>query len=355
MMKTADKDQRATKLSSNVFAAAGNALLGVDALFADEQGEFLVDLEDVEIIPQQRDEFEDDEQNLNDLGDSLQKFQIQAIFLRTMPAGHPKPYRLVAGERRIRAAKLKGITHLRARSRKLSDAEAEDLQFAENIQRKNLTQIEEAKKIRRDLDSMGSVEAVLARHNKSRAWLSKMLSLLDLPEQAARLVREKVSADIEVITSVKQIEQHNPQAARELVDSLKATRGRGDARQKVKIVRKHVKPAKPAARGATVRVKDGEQLLAEVFTLAAGSAGDIAKIVASFTKEQLEAAGSLREQFDQGRHAAKIGPLIFGGIRKGTFGPTGAGALRLAALVHGFDAGQEGQFQVADTLDVLRK
>jgi ParB family chromosome partitioning protein len=352
MMKTTTRTQGAAK-APNVFAAAGDVLQGVDALFTGEQGEFQVLLDDVEIIEQQRDEFEDDEQTLRDLGESLGKFQIQAIFLRTMPAGHPKPYRLVAGERRIRAAKLKGLTHLRAKARELSDDEAEDLQFAENIQRKNLTQIEEAKKIRRDLDSMGSVEAVLTRHNKSRAWLSKMLSLLDLPEQASRLVREKVSADVEVINSVKQIERRDPQAARELVDSLKATRGRGEARQKVEAARRRVKPAK---RGAPAAAKDDEQLLAEVFTLAAGagSADDARAIAASLTQEQSDAAGSLREQFDQGRRATKIGPLIFGGIRNGTLGPTGAGALRLAALVHGFDAGQKGRFQIADTLNVLR-
>jgi ParB-like chromosome segregation protein Spo0J len=52
-----------------------------------------------------REQLEDDEQDLASLGESLAKYQIQAILLRILPAGHPKPYRLVAGERRYRAAR----------------------------------------------------------------------------------------------------------------------------------------------------------------------------------------------------------------------------------------------------------
>ena len=102
----------ADKAVSNAFAGAGAAMgAGIDALFAqDDLLEFPVSLDDIEIVDQVREEFESDDQGLAELGDSLAKFQIQAILLRLMPAGHPKPYRLVAGERRVRAAKLKGAS-----------------------------------------------------------------------------------------------------------------------------------------------------------------------------------------------------------------------------------------------------
>ena len=126
----------------------------------------------------------------------------------------------------------------------MTDEEAEDAQLAENIHRKNLTQIEEAMKIQRDLDRLGSVEAVLEKHHKSRPWLSKMLSLLNLPEQAKRLVIENVSADIEVINTVKTIEKLDPVKAKALVDDLKMTRGKENARDKVAAVKEEVKPSK---------------------------------------------------------------------------------------------------------------
>ena len=83
----------AAKAVSNAFAGAGAAMgAGIDALFAqDDLAEFTVDLDDVEIIDQVREEFESEDQGLAELGDSLAKFQLQAILLRLMPAGHPKP------------------------------------------------------------------------------------------------------------------------------------------------------------------------------------------------------------------------------------------------------------------------
>lgn len=240
------KGTETVKPFENAFAGAADVLgAGIDALFGQsDDPEFLVNLDDIEIVEQVREQMEDDEQDLIGLGESLAKYQIQAIFLRIMPADHPKPYRLVAGERRYRAARLKGLAQLRAKARELSDEEAEDLQFAENIHRKNLTQIEEAKKIQRDLDRLGSVEAVLEKHQKSRSWLSKVLSLLNLPEQAKRLVAENVSADLEVINSVKTIEKADPEAAKKLVEDLKATRGKSNAREKAQAAKEKVKPSK---------------------------------------------------------------------------------------------------------------
>jgi len=240
------KGNKSVKPVENAFSGAAGVLgTGIDALFAQtDDAEFMVNLDDVEVITQVREQLEDEEQDLVSLGESLATYQIQAILLRTMPAGHPKPYRLVAGERRYRAALLKGLPQLRAKAREMTDEQAEDFQFAENIHRKNLTQIEEAKKIQRDLDLLGSVDAVLAKYQKSRAWLSKVLSLLNLPEQAKRLVVENVSADVEVINTVKTIEKADPQAAQALVEDLKATRGKSNAREKANAVKEKIKPGK---------------------------------------------------------------------------------------------------------------
>ncbi|MFA5985585.1 MAG: ParB/RepB/Spo0J family partition protein [Methylococcaceae bacterium] len=227
-----------------------NAFLGagIDALFGDTNNpneyEIMVALDDIETEVQVREEFEDNNNSLAELGRSLRFRQLQAIVIRSNRLGREKPFLLVAGERRVRAAQLEGLMELRARVMEMSDEEAEDMQLAENIHRKNLTQIEEAKKIQRDLDRLSSVDAVLEKHHKSRAWLSKTLALLNLPEQAKRLVTENVSADIEVINTVKTIEKHNPEKAKALVDELKETRGKTNARDKALAIKDEVKPNK---------------------------------------------------------------------------------------------------------------
>ena len=374
---------------SNAFAGAGLMLgaggamgTGIDALFGDaEMPEFAVNLDDVEIIGQVREEFEDDEQGLSELGASLAKMQIQAIFLRVMPAGHPKPFRLVAGERRVRAARLQGLATLRAKAKELTDEEAEDLQFAENTHRKNLTQIEEARKIQRDLDTLGSVEAVLERHNKGRPWLSKMLSLLHLPEQAKRLVNESISADAEVISTVRQVEKVNPAKAKELVDDLKKTRGKEDARAKALAVRDEVKPKAPKAgkkgaekgaeKGANTTVAQKDMRTRDM--LASGSSGvDVPSLLVDIyerlavqgqrpeevlsdlqPEEQSACIAALRTPFEQARKAENAGKHVFAGLREGRFATEGAGALLLAACMCGLEGSFNSEFRLDDVLSVI--
>ena len=242
----------------NAFMGAADVLgTGVDALFggsASDDFEIDVDLDDIEICPQHRTELEDDANTLQDLADSLKVRQLQAIILNSNPAGSAKPYRLVAGERRVRSARIAGLRTLRARVYTLSDEEVDQIQFAENTQRKNLTQLELARKVQADLDKLGSVEAVLAKHNKSRAWLSKVVGLLDLPEQANALVAENISADVEVIHAVKAIEKVDPERAKEVVQELREGRGKVNQRERVQQVKNEVKP-KAAPKDKAVKPK----------------------------------------------------------------------------------------------------
>ncbi len=379
---------KAKPAHTNAFANAGLMLggssamgTGIDALFGNtEMPEFDVDLDDVEIVGQVREEFENDEQGLAELGASLAKMQIQSILLRVMPAGHPKPYRLVAGERRIRAARLQGLTKLRAKAKELTEEEAEDLQFAENTHRKNLTQIEEAKKIQRDLDTLGSVEAVLARHNKGRPWLSKMLSLLNLPEQAKRLVNESISADTEVISTVRQVEKVSPEKAKELVDELKKTRGKVDARAKAQAVRDEVKPKAPKSpkapqkgteqvAGTTVAQKDVRtrdllpsagtdvdlpSLLVDIYERLAVEHQRPEEVLAELGPEENRACiEALRPVFDQARKADNAGRHVFAGLRAGQFSTEGAGALLLAACMCGREGSFSSEFRLDDVFAVV--
>jgi ParB family chromosome partitioning protein len=372
----------ATKPAENAFIGAADALgAGIDALFAGtgdfNDFEIMVNLDDIEIRKQEREVFEGaDDQTLADLGRSLRKHQIQAILLRPNEAGKEKPYVLVAGERRCMAARLEGLTQLRARVKDMTDEEAADLRFAENIHRLNLSQIEEAKRVQHDLDQLGSVEAVLEKHHKSRAWLSKILSLLTLPEQAKRLVTENIASDLEVINTVKTVEKIDPEAAKDLVDDLKATRGKENARDKAQAVKDRVKPPKkpkaekPAkgkgevagprdtgqiepgpvqvSRGRETEAPAGNQnapalvpadILAKAYSNIYEFGADPKLVLDTMRKEDREAVDAWLDTFYcAGQGAKDVGRAIMQGLRNGQFAADGDGAFALVAFLYGVDS-----------------
>jgi len=244
---------------NNAFGSMDSVLgLGVDALFSSAGAQFSqVYLDEIVVESQIREVFEDEDHTLAEFADNIRlRGVLQPILLRKTDAG----YVLVAGERRFMASKLAGLEKIPAYIREMTDGEAEDAQFAENVHRKNLTQIETAKKLQRDVQRLGSVQAVLELHSKSKAWLSKALGLLDLPQQSKRLVTENISADVGLINMVKTIEKADPAEARHLVDLLKSARGTKDARDMALLVKNKVKPAKKTPQKAKEnKAKVGEQ------------------------------------------------------------------------------------------------
>ena len=357
----------AATANNKAFAGLGDILAGgFDAMLTSDASEQMVALADIEIAAQVREEFEDEQHSLADLGKSLHKQQVQAILLRPNRPGAAQPYLLVAGERRVRAARIEGLQELRARIKPMSDGEAEDAQFAENVHRKNLTQIEEAKRIQRDLDQLGSVEAVLTKHHKSRAWLSKIMALLHLPAEAKRLITENISADIEVINSVKTIANVNPKRAAVLVNDLKRTRGRENARELVGAVREEVKPTKktgrPAGDGSIATPRDRRQEqpgqggvfapaktarstrpahespLAQAYISIFESGKQPKAVLESLGAADREAVESFLETFyEAGKQATNAGRTVIEGFRNGGFSSDGVGAFALVAYLHGGD------------------
>lgn len=207
----------------------------------------VIPINEIKVLKQIREEFDTKENTLQELADDIKKRGVvQPVGIRPAETG----YYLVFGERRLRASILAGLSEIPSLIRQLTDEQASDIQFSENIHRENLTLIEEAKKLQQDLELLGSVEAVLAKHSKSNAWLSKRLSLLSLPEQTKRLVTESISADLEVISTVKAIEKRDPAKAKALVNDLKKSRGTGTAREKVDAVKQQVKPSSAKGKGA---------------------------------------------------------------------------------------------------------
>lgn len=111
---------------------------------------------------------------------------MQPIVVRPREDG----FELVAGERRWRAAKKAGMTEIPAIVRKSSDSESLQLALVENIQREDLTPIEEAVAYKRLVDEFGCKQAELAELvGKNRATVANTMRLLGLPDS----LREKLN------------------------------------------------------------------------------------------------------------------------------------------------------------------
>lgn len=133
------------------------------------------------------------EDSLEELAQSLKRHGlIQPILVRP----HGQGYQIVAGERRWRAAQLAKLHEVPIILKELSDREALELAIVENIQRENLSPLEEARGYRRLIDEFGNTQEDLSQHvGKSRSHIANTLRLLDLPDAVLILLDEgKVSA-----------------------------------------------------------------------------------------------------------------------------------------------------------------
>ena len=153
---------------------------GLDAIFAentDETTEGAVSVKIGEIEPnrdQPRKEF--DSEALSELADSISQHGV----LRPLLTGG---YRIVAGERRWRAARMAGLTEVPAIIREMSDAEEMLFALIENLQREDLTPLEEARGYRTLIEAQDfTQEEVSKAVGKSRPAITNALRLLNLPE-----------------------------------------------------------------------------------------------------------------------------------------------------------------------------
>ena len=158
---------------------------GLDAIFAEntpDSAEGAVRIKISEIEPnrdQPRKEF--DSEALSELADSISQHGVlQPLLLRPLLTGG---YRIVAGERRWRAARMAGLTEVPAIIREMSDAEEMLFALIENLQREDLTPLEEARGYRTLIEAQDfTQEEVSKAVGKSRPAITNALRLLNLPE-----------------------------------------------------------------------------------------------------------------------------------------------------------------------------
>jgi len=144
-------------------------------------------IEAVERNPDQpRKRFE--EERLDELAASIREHGVVEPILVRREGGK---YRIVAGERRWRAAQRAGLREVPAVLREASDREAFELALVENLQREDLNAIEQAEAYQVLLSDHGlTQEAVAKRVGKDRSSVANALRLLRLPEEVRDAVRD---------------------------------------------------------------------------------------------------------------------------------------------------------------------
>ncbi|WP_062059635.1 ParB/RepB/Spo0J family partition protein [Cellvibrio sp. OA-2007] len=363
---------------------------GFDDIFAPKDANkptfSLIKAADIQVLPQQRnaDEMETEEQTIADLGASiLADGLLQPIGLVANADGS---WRLIFGERRLRACMLVGHDPIESLCyESLTDEQIQRIQFAENIQRLNLSQINEAQILKNDIDLYGGIEAVMAIRNKSASWISKRLSLLDLPIETTRLLKENITADLEVINAVKQIEKIDPVAAAEAVIELKESAGKkgSNARDTVKKAKEKVKPPKPKTEkakpvnaeniakpkdnsfmdaGPVIQIDPDSQsneseeeqqdfdfndlepvplnALNTIYDFISGRGKDPKLVYKALPKLQREAVeGWLEEFYHAGKECKNLGNAVIQGFRNNKFGDEGYKAYALIAFLNGSEDG----------------
>jgi len=172
-----------------------SALLGEGAEPAPARSPRQLPVEKLEPSPlQPRRRFDEDE--LESLAASIRANGIlQPILVRRHPV-KPDRHEIVAGERRWRAAQLAGLHEVPVLERALSDREVLEMALVENVQRRDLSALEEAEGYQRLIAEFGRSQEDLAKEiGKSRAHVANTLRLLKLPEEAKAMLAEgKISA-----------------------------------------------------------------------------------------------------------------------------------------------------------------
>ncbi|HPT83081.1 MAG TPA: ParB/RepB/Spo0J family partition protein [Limnochordia bacterium] len=128
-----------------------------------------------------------DQEKLEELAQSIAELGLlEPVLVRRTG----ETYQLVAGERRVRAARMAGLTEVPALVREFGDLEMMQVALIENLQREDLNPIEEAEGYQRLIDEFGFTQSEAAEAvGKKRSSIANALRLLNLDEEEKELVR----------------------------------------------------------------------------------------------------------------------------------------------------------------------
>lgn len=166
------------------------ALISTTKTDTDLQPNLMIDIELIKPNPAQpRKIFSED--SLKELAASIkEKGIIQPLLVERNP---DQTYTLIAGERRFRAARIAGLKSVPVVVRSFSEVEKIEIALIENIQREDLTPIEEALAYESLLKLSGISQEELASHlGKNRSTIANSLRLLKLPEEIKKALNDRI-------------------------------------------------------------------------------------------------------------------------------------------------------------------
>lgn len=186
-----------------------------------------------------------DETQLSELSDSIkQNGVLQPILVRKKG----DMYEIVAGERRYQASKLAGLKEIPAIVRDIDDAEVFKLALIENLQRSDLTPIEEARGYRQLLDTKGLTQEGLAKIlSKSRSAIANTLRLMDLPQEVQDMMEEgQITAGHARAILAVPTEEGRIKLAQKIVTENLTVRQTENLAPLFSVTRDEIKPKNPA-------------------------------------------------------------------------------------------------------------
>ena len=182
-----------------------------------------LDLSELRVNPYQpRKIFDDDA--LKELSESIKE---HGVFQPIIVKKSIKGYEIVAGERRVRASKLAGLTKIPAIIRDFTDEQMMEIALLENLQRENLTAIEEAIAYKSLLENLNLTQEELSKKvGKSRSHITNILGLLRLPNDIQELVNNsKISMGHARILSKLDDENQMREMANKIINENISVRG----------------------------------------------------------------------------------------------------------------------------------
>ena len=130
-----------------------------------------------------------DEQKLEELAASIKE---HGVFQPIIAKKSIKGYDIIAGERRVKASLLAGLEEIPTIIKDFTDTEMMEIALLENLQREDLTAIEEANAYKNLLENLKITHEELAtRLGKSRSYITNTIGLLNLPIETQNLINEK--------------------------------------------------------------------------------------------------------------------------------------------------------------------
>ena len=161
-----------------------------------------------------------DEESLKELCDSIKVYGVfQPIIVKKSLRG----YDIIAGERRVKASRMAGLTKIPAIVRDFSDEQMMQIALLENLQRENLTAIEEANAYKDIINALQITQDELAKKiGKSRSHITNMIGLLRLPAKVQDMIlKNEISmGHARVLSKLENVEDINNFANKILKENI---------------------------------------------------------------------------------------------------------------------------------------